>query len=367
MLFRSFYSALDADSEGEEGKYYVWKQQEFDEVLQEDTAVIAEFYGVGKQGFWEEGKNILVRPWSVDDFANEKGIDEDRFIENLDKARLNLLKARNKRTRPGLDDKSLTSWNALAIKALAQLSVLAEDKRYLDAALKAAKVISSKMTQPDGRLLHNYKKGVTTISGFLEDYAGMTDAAIELFQVTGNEVWADYARTLADYALQHFYDPADGMFWFTHNSSQDLVARKKEIFDNVIPSSNSMMATVLFKLAAIDGNSHYSELAAAMTRSLAHHIQSHPGSFANWAILYFYHLHKYFEVVVSADDPAATADALYRNAYPAKMIFRLKGESSLPIFQGRTSGDNLRVFVCRNQMCQAPVSTSAEAHQLLVY
>lgn len=362
-----FYSALDADSEGEEGKYYVWTQQEFYEVLQEDAVLMAEFYGVGEQGYWEDDKNILVRPWTAGDFANKNGIDKDRFGEKLNKARAALLSARNKRPRPGLDDKSLTSWNALAIKALAQLSVVAHDNRYLDAALKAAKIISSKMTQPDGHLLHNYKKGVATIDGFLEDYAGMADAAIELFQVTGDEVWADFARNLVDYALQHFHDPADGMFWFTHNSSHDLVARKKELFDNVIPSSNSMMASVLFKLAAIDGNGHYSELAAAMTRNLASHIQRHPGSFANWAIIYFYHLQKYYEVVVSANAPAAPADALYRNAYPAKMIFRLNGKSNLPIFQGRSPDNNLRIFVCRNQMCQAPVTTTDEAQQLLVY
>jgi uncharacterized protein YyaL (SSP411 family) len=362
-----FYSALDADSEGEEGKYYVWTQQKFDEAVGEDSEMAAEFYGVGTQGFWEDGKNILLHPWSIDDFANKKGIDKDQFIEKLEKVRINLLNARSKRTRPELDDKSLTSWNALAIKALAQLSVLADDKRYLKAAVKAAKIIRIKMTLPDGYLPHNYKKGVATINGFLEDYAGMADAAIELFQVTGDEIWIDYSRNLADYALQHFHDPADGMFWFTHNSSQDLVARKKELYDNVIPSSNSMMAAVLFKLAAIDGNSRYSELAAAMTRSLADHIQNHPASFANWAIVYFYHLQKYYEVVVSGKNPAAAADALYRNAYPAKMIFRLKGKSNLPIFQGRSPDDSLRVFVCRNQMCEAPVLTAAEAQHLLVY
>jgi uncharacterized protein YyaL (SSP411 family) len=362
-----FYSALDADSEGEEGKYYVWTRQEFDEAVGEDSEIVAEFYGVGAQGFWEDGKNILVHPWSIDDFANKKEIDKDTFSEKLEKARINLLNARSKRTRPGLDDKSLTSWNALTIKALAQLSVIAEDKRYLEAAVKAAKIIHNKMTQPDGHLLHNYKKGVATISGFLEDYAGMADAAIELFQVTGDEIWIDYSRKLADYALQHFHDPADGMFWFTHNSSQDLVARKKELYDNVIPSSNSLMATVLFKLAGIYGNSNYAKVAANMTRNLTDRIQSHSASFANWAIGYFYHLNNHYEVVVSGKDPDTAADVLYRNSYPAKMIFRLKDKSNLPLFQGRAPEGNLRIFVCNNQQCQAPVCTTDEAKQVLIY
>jgi uncharacterized protein YyaL (SSP411 family) len=362
-----FYSALDADSEGEEGKYYVWTRQEFDKVLGEDSEIVAEFYGVGAQGFWEDDKNILVRPWSFDDFANTKGIDKDHFREKLEKARINLLDARSKRTRPGLDDKSLTSWNALTIKALAQLSVLADDKRYLEAAVKAATIIHNKMTQPDGHLLHNYKKGVATINGFLEDYAGMADAAIELFQVTGDEIWVDYSRKLADYALQHFHDPADGMFWFTHHSSQDLVARKKELYDNVIASSNSLMATVLFKLAGIYGSSHYAKVAANMTRNLMDRIQSHPASFANWAIGYFYQLNNHYEVVVSGKNPDAAADVLYRNAYPAKMIFRLKDKSNLPLFQGRAPEGKTRIFVCNNQQCQTPVSTADEAEQLLIY
>lgn len=362
-----FYSALDADSEGEEGKYYVWTRQEFDESVDEDSGLVAEFYGIDEQGYWEDGKNILVRPWSVEEFANKKGIDKDQFGETLNKARIQLLKARSKRTRPALDDKSLTSWNALTIKAMAQLSVMANDKRYLEAAVNAATIIHIKLTQPDGRLLHNYKKGVATINGFLEDYAGMADAALELFQITGDEVWIVYARKLAEYALQHFYDPADGMFWFTHSSSRDLVARKKELFDNVIPSSNSVMAMVLFKLAAIDGNRKYAAIAASMTRSLTNHIQNHPASFANWAIVYFYHLNSFYEVVVSADEPAAVADALYQDSYPAKMVFRVNDESAVPIFHGRAPDGNLRIFVCSGQQCQAPVATAGEAKQLLLY
>jgi uncharacterized protein YyaL (SSP411 family) len=362
-----FYSALDADSEGEEGKYYVWTRQQLDDALKEDSGLVAEFFGIDEQAYWEDGKNILVRPWSVQEFANKKGIDKDHFAETLSKARIKLIKTRNNRTRPALDDKSLTSWNALTIKAMAQLSVLSGDMRYLEAAVNAATIIRHKMAQSDGRIMHNYKKGVVTINGFLEDYACMADASIELFQVTGDEAWIVFARQLAVYALQHFLDPADGFFWFTHSNSHDLVARKKELFDNVIPSSNSVMAMVLFKLAAIDGNQKYAAIAASMTCSLTDRIQNHPASFANWAIVYFYHLNSFYEVVVSSDEPSASADALYQDSYPAKMVFRLKDKSAVPIFHGRAPDGKLRIFVCSGRQCQAPVATAGEAKQLLHY
>lgn len=360
-----FYSALDADSEGVEGKFYVWTKDEFNTVLGHDSEIIAEYFEVDKKALWENGKNVLMRTWFADDFAREKGIDPEVFDAKLKVSVEKLLKHRNKRIRPGLDDKSLTSWNALMIKSLAHLSVISGNKLYEKAAFKAADYIHKKLNTKNGGIFHSYKNGKVSINGFLEDYALMADAALELFQLSMNQDWAFYAQKLTDYAISNFYDDTDGLFWFTDKNSHALVSRKKEIYDNVIPASNSAMAIVLLKLSKIFENRAYESMCETMSQQVSASVKMHPASHSNWASHIFYLTEKFYEVVVAGADAKSKWAALYKKYHPAKMVFATTKNSDLPIFRNRYSPEITMIFVCADHVCKEPVENVQQAFDQL--
>jgi uncharacterized protein len=356
-----FYSALDADSEGREGKFYVWKKQEFDQALGADSQLIGEYFQIDGEALWEHGENVLQRKYDPQDFIIRKNMDAPTFLQKLEEAKIKLMKQRNKRTRPGLDDKSLVSWNGLMIKALAQLSAVTKNPRYLSAALLAAEIILQKMFSPITGLKHNYKNGHTSISGFLEDYALMAEAAIELYQVTLEEKWLFFSRNLTDFAVTNFYDPEDGLFWFTGKNSHDLVSRKKEIYDNVIPSSNSVMAVVLLKLSKYLGKSNYHDMAEKMQTTMIGYVEKYPLSFSNWADFFNMMSGNFYEVVATGRNAGEFVPEIYRNYHPARIIAGAKSKSDLPLFQDRFVNEKTIIYVCKGNYCKKPVETVAEA------
>lgn len=362
----AFYSALDADSEGEEGKYYVWTKSEFDATLGDDSDLIGEYFNLNGEALWEHGKNVLMRTMHPGEFAKQKNLDQDEFLKTLDIARQKLLDIREKRTRPGLDDKSLTSWNALMIKALVQLSGISGETKYLDAALKASELIKEKLMTDDGTLLHSYKNGKSSITGFLEDYAFAADAAIEFYQVSMDERWIRFARELTDFAVDNFYDREDQLFWFTSGNAGDLVARKKEFYDNVIPASNSVMAHVLFKLSKFYGDGEYAAIAQSMAERTGAYVQKFPTSFSNWARLIFYLTGNFFEVVVAGPEAKSRLKKLYRYPWPAKITAGAESESGLPVFDSRFQDRKTMIYICSGNVCRKPVEDLQEATDQLV-
>jgi len=350
-----FYSALDADSEGEEGKFYVWTKSEFDEILGGESPLISAYFGMDGEALWEDGKNVLMLNKYPEEFLAGKNIETSIFKEKLSNAKQKLLRARNQRVKPGLDDKSLTSWNALTIKALAQLSVLSGEDKYLEAATKAMQLIGGKLCTNEGAIFHNYKNGIATINGFLEDYAFAAEAAIELYQVSMDEKWIAFARQLADYALANFYDGKQGLFWFTHKNDTGLIARKKELYDNVIPSSNSAMGIVLFKLSKFFANREFEDIAKGMAQKMAAYVKKHPSSFSNWATLVYYLSGSFSEVIVAGPGAKQKLKSLYKYPNPRKIVAGAVSQSGLPVFAHRFKPDKTMIYVCSGNVCREPV------------
>ncbi len=356
-----FYSALDADSEGVEGKYYVWTEKEFSEILGKDVNIIAEFFGVDGTGNWEENNNILLKPLNEVVFAQNKNLNLDAFLELLKTSKEKLLAARNQRVRPGLDDKCLTSWNGLMIKALTDLFIATKKDIYLKASLKAGNFVAENLIQKDGSIMHSYKKGKASIQGFLEDYSFVIEAFTSLYQVTGDENFIFRADDLAKYAIQGFYDENENLFWFTDEKSHDLVARKKEVVDNVTPSSNSSMALGLFKLGKITENQDYLQTVRKMAGTMSDNIKNYPTSFSNWAALWMYLSEPFYEVVICGENSGKLGMQMLQFDYPGKIVVRTDRESSLAIFKDRMQPGKTMIYVCSGNVCQQPVETVEEA------
>ncbi len=361
-----FYAALDADTEGEEGRFYVWTKQDFEQCLGEASPLFVEYFEVGKEALWEDGKNVLMRRYHPGDFARLMKLDKDAWLLQLKEAKQKLYAAREKRVRPGLDDKSLTSWNAMMIKALAKLSVVAGEDFYLNAALKAARLIAAKLVQPDGSLLHNYKEGKATIDGFLEDYAHFADAALELFLVTMDKKWLTLSQGLTNYTLEHFYDNKEELFWFTSKKASDLISRKKEIFDNVIPSSNAVTGQVFFKLSLITEKKEYAGIVQKMVAKTVSQIKKYPASLYRWTQLMLEMSGRFYEVAIIGPEAKTFAKRIYSHPYPLKIVSASVSDSSVPIFQNRFVSQKTMIYVCKSQVCSRPVETVDEALEQLV-
>jgi len=243
----SFYSSLDADSEGVEGKFYVWTEAELAAVFQDDDQlkIFSNYYEIYKKGNWEHS-NILHRKKSAEEVAKISGITLDKLNEVITDAKAELMKARDQRIRPGLDDKVLAGLNALMLKGYVDAYKAFGTPAYLEKAVKNANFITTKLLQKDNRLNRNYKNGKGNINAFLDDYALTVEAFIALYQVTFEEKWLYKAKDLTDYSTVHFFDKASGMYNYTSDLDPPLIARKMETSDNVIPASNSVIAKDLY-------------------------------------------------------------------------------------------------------------------------
>jgi uncharacterized protein YyaL (SSP411 family) len=280
-----FYSSLDADSDGEEGKFYVWTENEIEELFPDviERKVVSEYFDIKSNGNWEHGKNVLQVLNSTEEIAEKNEISPVRCAQIIEQARTKMFQAREKRMRPGLDDKILTSWNALMLKGYTDAYRALQDQQYLTIALKNATFIETQMLRDDGGLNRNYKDGRSAINAFLDDYALVIDAWLALYQVTFEERWLHSARRLADYAIAHFYDASSGMFYYTSDLDPPLVARKKELSDNVIPASNSVFAKDLHKLGQYFYHQEYLDLAAQMLHNMSQ-VSIHIGVTSTWTM-----------------------------------------------------------------------------------
>lgn len=344
-----FYSALDADSEGVEGKFYVWKWEEFERIANKNTNKFAAFFGVIPEGNWE-GTNILLR--------NQGVPKEDQ--EEIEEFKSRLLKERNNRIRPGLDDKILAGWNALMSSGLLDAYDATGDEVFLQHAVKNGTFLMNELFI-DGKLFRSWKDGKPGTAGFLEDYSCAIEMYLKLYQSTFTRKWLDFALQLVKIAYEKFYDPADGFFYFSEQSS-DLIARKKEILDNVIPASNSIMANALFKLGALMGDGKYIALAKKMTFSLIDLMESETEYTSNWALLYSYLVYPTSEVALVGKDFEKLGKAVRKEYFPNKVIAGTKAKSQIPLLANReTSSKNSMIYVCQNHACQLPVTNPDEA------
>ncbi|MDC0118074.1 thioredoxin domain-containing protein [bacterium] len=355
------YASLDADSEGEEGKYYVWSQQELQQLLGADTDLVLEYYNVEEQGNWENGINILFKSESDTAFASRYNLLETALQNTIKKSKKILLTEREKRIRPALDDKIITSWNALMLKSYVDAYAVFDDKKYLDSALKNAKFITTKVKASDHRLSRSYKDGKKSINAFLDDYAFTIEAFIALYQSTFDESWLETAKQLTDYAIAHFYDESRGMFYYTSNLDPKLIARKMEISDNVMPASNSQMAKNLFVLGQYYYDTNYVELSKKMLSNVKENALKGGPYYSNWDVLMSWMVSPPYSVAILGDDFEAKRKEFNTHFTPNVFLSGGKKEGQLALLENKLVKGQTTIYVCQNNTCKYPVTEVKDA------
>jgi uncharacterized protein YyaL (SSP411 family) len=355
-----FYSALDADSEGVEGKFYIFTKAEIDEILGDDADLFNIYYHVTEDGNWEEEhSNVFFRRESDENLAETLGLSVDELVNRVNASRKKVFDARSKRIRPGLDNKILASWNGLMLKGLCDAYRAFNAPAYLDMALKNAEFILNNLLS-GAKLLRVYKKGgKSDVATFLDDYANIIDAFIALYEVTFNEDWIILAQKLADYALAHYYNPEGGVFFYTADSDEQLIARKSEIMDGVIPASNSVMARTLKKLGLFFDNEGYLEVSAQLLRNIVPHLAKYSTAYSNWTLLLLDEVFGTYEVAITGDNAEQMRAEMEQNYIPNKIILG-GNKRTLPLLAGKFE-NNSRIFVCRNKTCGLPANNLADA------
>jgi uncharacterized protein len=359
-----FYASIDADSEHEEGKFYVWTRQELLSVLDPKTAdLILDFYQIRTNGNWESGKNILHYKIDKERFAADHKLSISEFNQLLNSVNEILLENRNLRIRPGTDDKILTSWNALMLSGYVNAYKTFGVNSYLDRAVRLAKFLESNMLSDSGTLFRVFKDGRVTIDAFLDDYALLADALLSLYEVTFDIHWLSLSKILTEYVWNHFQDSKHHLFFYTSDQSEQLIARKHETSDNVIPASNSVMAHVLFKLGMLSENNDYSEMAVQMSLNFRGEVIQHGAYYANWAMLIGRLAFPTYEVAVLGDHAAAMAHKMQFNYLPTS-IFAGGISENLPLLKQRLVKNCTLIYLCKDKVCNLPVSSAADALDL---
>ncbi|WP_188810038.1 thioredoxin domain-containing protein [Hymenobacter cavernae] len=356
-----FYSSLDADSEGEEGKFYVFTKEELGELLGDEEALFSSYYNCNSLGNWEHGRNILHRRQTDAEFAEEHELAPEVVTQLVRDWKEKIMEARANRVRPGLDDKILAGWNALMLNGLIDAYRAFGEAAFLDLALQNAQFIQEKLRNGVG-LWRNYKNGRATIAGFLEDYALVIQAFTQLYEVTFEEQWLGEAEALTEYVLANFFDPQENQFFYTDATGEALIARKKELFDNVIPSSNSVMAHNLHRLGLHLENARYAELASTMLRQVQELAVKEPQHLTNWASLYAALLKPAAEIAIVGPAAETMRHELQQYFLPNAVVAGTTSSSGLPLLQQRAAqNDQTTIYVCFNRACQRPVHTVTEA------
>ncbi|MFO7822330.1 MAG: thioredoxin domain-containing protein [Cyclobacterium sp.] len=355
----AFYAALDADSEGREGKYYTWTFNELQSLLADDFDWFARLYGVKAGGNWESGENILFQKPEYGELAQSLGLSEADFILKLKEVKRKLLEFRNRRERPGLDDKIISGWNGWVIDGLSQAFHAFGNTAIKDRAIKAGEFIWQQMVQ-EGELFRNFKNGEAYTSAFLEDYAAVIKAYISLYTISFDSKWLYRADQLAERVLDRFLDKSDGLFYFNDPAREKLIADKKEVFDNVIPASNSVMARNLHQLGLYFYKENYLSQAEKMLQMVQDLLHQEPSFLANWANFYLEKATPTAEIAVTG--PEAQEKALtFLNTYrPNLVLSASKGAINLPLLLDKPPEKDL-FYVCFNKSCKQPVSGVTDA------
>ncbi|MDD2982148.1 MAG: thioredoxin domain-containing protein [Crocinitomicaceae bacterium] len=347
-----FYSAIDADSEGVEGKFYVWTESELQTVLGADYSWVKDFYSVNGKGYWEEGNYILLRSDSDEDFAKQMNWDLPELESNIARINLILRKKRDSRIRPGLDNKSLTAWNAMLITGFIDAYFAFEEEEFLQLALKTGQWIVDYQATSDGKLKRNFNQGKSNIDGFLEDYAHTIAAFTAIYQATFDEKWLAKAKELNDFTLEHFHDSKSKMFFFTSDETE-LIARKMEINDNVIPASNSVMANNLFLLGKFYDDANYIEIAQQMIANVYDGMEHYGSGYSNWANGMLNFIQPFAEVSITGANWRENAQKIAKTYFPNGII--MGGTTSeLTILKDKFSNQKDQLFVCHSNHCLAP-------------
>ena len=365
-----FYSAQDADSEGEEGKFYVWKKSEIKEILGRDADTFCLFYDVTDGGNWE-GKSILCNNVNLSSVAFQAGISEDQLRQNLDSNAKKLLDVRSKRIAPGLDDKVLTSWNALMITAFAKGHRVTNEKKYLDAAEKCIDFIENNLVK-DGKLLRTYKDGKAKLQGYLEDYSYFGVSLLDVFEINPELKFLERAQEIANYLVEHFWDSETNSFYMTADDHEKLIIRPKSNYDLSLPSGNSVAANLLLRLFHLTQDKKFLEISTKIMESQAQMAAENPFGFGHLLNTVFMYLQKPREITVLNSQNKEIVDSLTNRFMPESILVTVKNEnqlnnlSNLPFFEGKQfQNDKTSVFVCKDFTCSLPLETISEIEKHL--
>ncbi len=355
----AFYSALDADSLNaaghlEEGAFYVWTETELRDLIGGDFELFAQVFNINQFGHWEHGHYVLIQNQHLEVIAREFNLSETELLARKTHWEKLLFEQREHRSKPRLDDKCLTSWNAWMLKGYLEAYQALGDQEYLDTAIKNAHFIAQKQWSPEGYLWHSYKLGKSSIPGFLEDYTAVVAAFITLYQTTFDASWLQQAKQLTDYCLEHFYRESQGFFAFTSDLDDALVSEHFELEDNVIPASNSVMAKNLLQLSVYFNHPHYEKIALQMIQKITAQID-YPSAFSNW-------LHTYLdlgktrkELAICSTNALALGQKINQNYLPHVWISGTSEVADLPFLHNRFHPEKDLFYLCQNQTCQQPL------------
>ncbi|MDV6170262.1 thioredoxin domain-containing protein [Flavobacterium sp. DG1-102-2] len=360
----AFYSALDADSLNEkgrleEGAFYVWQKQELVDLLKDDFTLFATVFNINEFGYWEDRNFVLIQNDAPENIAANAGLTLETLKSKKQDWEKLLYEVRERRSKPRLDDKILTSWNALMLKGYADAYKALGNEEYIKIAVRNAEFICSKLWHPDGHLWRTYKNGDAKIKAFLEDYALTADAFITLYEATLEEKWLIYAKQLTDYCLENFYDEKQQFFAYTSAKEEQLIAKHFETEDNVIPASNSVMANVLYKLSILFDNEYYEKTALQMLYLIIPNLD-YPSAFSNWLNLWLDLSEKNKELAVCGPDAIESLKEINSNYLPHIIIAGSVKESTIPFLANRFVNNENLFYICQNRACGLPKNTIQE-------
>ncbi len=361
-----FYSAQDADSEGVEGKFYVWDKAEIDDLLGDDAALFCEFYGVTEHGNWEE-KNILWRP--NENVAHLQGV--PHLKEKLQASREKLFAVRSQRIWPGLDDKILLNWNALMISAYAAAFTAFGKEEYRQAAVRGVEFLlknfaTNQENNSGALLLHTWKDGQAQYDAFLDDYVFFSAALTDVFQITFDVRYLHLAEKYTDYVLSYFSDEETGLFFLTDAHQTDLILRKKDLYDNAIPSGNSTLVHNLQRLGILLDRREWREKATQMLLTMRETVSRYPLSFERWAVAMMYEAYPMHEIAVVGDNALEKALTLQRSFLPNRVVAASQQPTdALALLAEKPGAEDALIYVCRDFACQRPVVSLQEFQEIV--
>jgi uncharacterized protein len=361
-----FYSALDADSENEEGKYYVWNKKELDDILQTESELFCEYYGVTAHGNWEN-KNILHTPVDINEFASKKNIDVEKLSSKLETARQKLLAQRNKRVRPLVDDKIILSWNALMNSACSKAFEALGIEEYKELAIANMDFVLKKFKQDDQYYFaHCFKNDQKKFPAFLDDHTFLIASLIQLQEITGDTSYLTKAKEITSFLIANFEDKDAGLFFYNHQSQKDIILRKKELYDAAIPSGNSVMILNLLYLSVIFDEPGWKQKAVDCCISINKLIIKYPTSFGVWATVLQAITYIIPEVVITGEKLNLISKQLLSNFIPFKIFQSASFENNhFPLLRGKPVTAKPLIFLCKGYHCQPPVTETTELIQLL--
>ena len=361
-----FYSSLDADSEGEEGKFYVWEAEELKTLLADNYEIYKAYYSVKEKGNWEH-TNILHRTQTLGQIANKFNKEKKEIASIIEAANALLMAERSKRIRPGLDDKTITSWNALMVSGYAEAHKTFGEMNHKTRATTAMDFIFDKQMNADGQLFRNYKNEKSTINAFLDDYALSILAAIDVYEITFDRKYLDQANKLVEHAIKHFLNEETGMFYYTSDLDPPLVARKTELSDNVIPGSNSAMARAMYELGTLLYNPEYTNRSVQMLSNVNETLEKSERSdfSSSWLMLYNEIVHTPYEIAIVGPDAEKLRNEMISRFLPDALFLGGETEDDMKLLEGKLQDGETFIYVCQNKVCKFPVQDVESAIDLM--